>query len=262
MTETTTNTTDDAFLGGLLTIRQPKSGYRAGLDAVLLAATHAPPTLKNNLENILDLGAGVGTVGLCIAQRCPHTHVTLLEREADHSALAQHNIAANGLADRVRVVHADIAAPARCFETGDLRADFYDAVVANPPYHVEGHGTPAPDALKAASHAMPDATLDTWVRFMARCAKPGGTAALIHRADALAEILASFTNRFGAILVLPIQPRSTEPANRIIVQGTKGSRAPLKLYPALILHNADGTPTPIAQAILRQGEALRLATPN
>lgn len=257
MTELIANTSDDAFLGGLLTIRQPKSGYRAGLDAVLLAAT-LPPVAASLPYNVLDLGAGVGTVGLCIAARFPTTHVTLLEREADHVALARHNIAANQLADRVRVVQADIAMPARCFETGDLRADFYDAVFANPPYHAEGRGTPAPDALKAASHAMPIASLDTWVRFMARCTKPGGTATLIHRADALAEILMAFTPRFGAIQILPIQPRTTEPANRVIVRGTKGSRAPLTLGTAFILHAEDGAPTLAAQSVLRQGAGIML----
>jgi tRNA1(Val) A37 N6-methylase TrmN6 len=258
VTESTSATTDDAFLGGLVTIRQPKSGYRAGLDAVLLAATLEPNSTSRH-RNVLDLGSGVGTVGLCIATRCPTTHVTLVEREADHVALAQHNIKTNGLSDRVRVIQADLASAQQAFESHDLRADFYDAVVANPPYHVEGRGTPAPDALKAASHAMPEATLETWVRFMTRCTKPGGTATLIHRADALTEILAAYTNRFGAIHMLPIQPRATEAANRVIVRGTKGSRAPLTLHPAFILHERDGTPTQAAHAILREGSAMMLA---
>jgi tRNA1(Val) A37 N6-methylase TrmN6 len=261
VTDPTATTTDDAFLGGQVIIRQPKSGYRAGLDAVILAATFAP-NITSNRCNVLDLGAGVGTVGLCIARRCPAAHVTLLEREADHVALAQHNIAANDLTDRVRVVQADVAKPQPAFDTNDLRADVFDAVLANPPYHVEGRGTPAPDALKAASHAMPDASLETWVRFMARCTKPGGTATLVHRADALTEILSAFTNRFGAIHILPIQPRANEPANRVIVCGTKGSRTPLTVCPAFILHEADGKPTAAAQTILRHGGNLQLANHN
>ncbi len=257
MTEAIPTTTDDAFLGGQVIIRQPKSGYRAGLDAVLLAATRTP--LSHSMRsNVLDLGSGVGTVGLCVARRCPDTCVTLLEREADHVVLARHNSEANQMADRVRVVQADIVAPQRAFEANELRADFFDAVLANPPYHVEGRGTPAPDALKAASHAMPEATLDTWVRLMARCTKPGGTATLIHRADALADILAAYCNRFGAVQILPIQPRLTEPANRVIVRGTKGSRAPLTLLSALVLHDQDGTPTPGTQAILRHGGGLKM----
>jgi tRNA1(Val) A37 N6-methylase TrmN6 len=258
VSESTATTSDDAFMGGQVIIRQPKSGYRAGLDAVLLAATVAPNTTSSRCD-VLDLGAGVGTVGLCIARRCPSTQLTLLEREADHVALAQHNIKTNGLSDRVRVIQADLASPQQAIGSHDLRADFYDAVLANPPYHIEGRGTPAPDALKAASHAMPEATLENWVRLMARCTKPGGTATLIHRVDALTEILSAFTNRFGAIQILPIQPRATEAANRVIVRGTKGSRAPLILCPPFILHERDGTPTHPAQAILREGAAMMLA---
>ena len=55
-------TTEDAFLGGALRILQPKDGYRAGIDAVLLAA--AAPLRQGRVEQVLDVGAGVGVVGL------------------------------------------------------------------------------------------------------------------------------------------------------------------------------------------------------
>ncbi|HET6223567.1 MAG TPA: hypothetical protein VFE11_15445, partial [Dongiaceae bacterium] len=50
--------TDDAFLGGALRILQPKEGYRAGIDAVFLAA--AAPARTSRKERVLDVGAGVG----------------------------------------------------------------------------------------------------------------------------------------------------------------------------------------------------------
>ena len=58
--------TIDAFLGGALMLHQPARGYRAGIDPVLLAATCTDDCRP---ATVLDCGAGVGTVGLCIARR-------------------------------------------------------------------------------------------------------------------------------------------------------------------------------------------------
>jgi len=251
-----TDVTEDAFLGGRVMITQPKRGYRAGIDAVFLAAS-APcrPGAR-----VLDVGAGVGTVGLCLAARVHDVEVVLLEREAELAALARGNIEANKLSDRVRVVNAAIEASAEVFAAAGLKPDSFDVVLANPPFHAEGRGTPAPDPLKAASHAMAEASLDTWVRFLARMAKPGGFASMIHKAEALPEVLAAFTGRFGDIRVRPMHPRAGEAAIRVIVQGTKGSRAPLVLLAGYNLHGEGNAFTEGAQMVLRDGAGSPLVT--
>jgi tRNA1(Val) A37 N6-methylase TrmN6 len=246
-------TTDDAFLGGLVTVSQPRTGYRAGIDAVLLAAS--VPAVSG--ARVLDLGAGAGTIGLCVAARLPGVEVVLLEREPLLVQLAQRNIERNGFSRRVRVVEADLEGPA---DTLGVAADSFDYVLANPPYQTEGDGRASPDALKARAHAMPAGGLDRWVRVMARLAKPEGTAAIVHRADALGDILAAFKGRFGSIAVLPLYPREGEAAVRVIVSGVKGSRAPLSILPGLVMHQTGAQEfTPRLQAILREGQALPLA---
>jgi tRNA1(Val) A37 N6-methylase TrmN6 len=106
---------------------------------------------------------------------------------------------------------------------------------------------------------MPETELERWVRFMARMTAPGGEAMLIHKADALARVLAAFAGRFGGLKVLPLLPRAGAAAHRVIVQGVKGSRAPLELLPGFVLHEADGQFTAAAQDILRRGGALALS---
>lgn len=91
---------------------------------------------------------------------------------------------------------------------------------------------------------------------MAAMARPGGSATLVHRADALGEILAALEGRFGAAVVLPLHPRDGEPASRVLVQALKGSRAPLELRHGLVLHNADHGFRPEVDAILRGGAPL------
>ena len=247
---------DDAFLGGALHILQPKNGFRAGVDSVLLAA--AVPVSPGQKARILDVGAGAGVVGLALARRIPDAEVTLLERNPALAALCRSNIERNDLAERVRVIEGDVSRPlGGQAELANL-AETFDHVVANPPYHTEGRGTLAVDPGKAKANAMAEEGMARWARFMAAMARPAGVATIIHKADALFELLKAMQPRFGALVLLPIYPRATASAHRLILSGTKGSRAPSNMRPSLILHGDDGRFLPEVNAILREGAALPL----
>ena len=242
-------TTDDLFLGDRLAILQPRSGYRAGLDAVLLAAV-CPASPES--PRVLDAGSGVGVVGLAVAARLPSAYVTLVERQPELARLAIANAQRNCLSERVTVLAGDLTTPDLVSAASATLADgSYDHVLANPPYQTEGDGHPARDTLKAAAHAMAAGDLDRWARFLARMTRPGGTCTLIHRADALGAVLGVLDGRFGGLTVLPIHARAGEAAIRVLVQGRKGSRAPLSLRDRLVLHEADGTFRHEINAILR-----------
>lgn len=248
--------TEDAFLGDRLLLLQPERGYRAGLDAVLLAAATPLPDAPATPVEILDVGAGVGVVGLCLARRLPQTRVTLVERDPTLAALARENAQRNGLSARVSVIEADVGARLSAVPDLKARAESFDVVVSNPPYHDAEAGTPARDARKAGSHAMPAGSLERWLRFMASMAKPRGCIALVHRAEALGEVLDGCRRRFGAVRIRPLHPREGTPANRIIVTATRGSRAPLTLSAGIVLHAPGGGFTPAVEAALRHGAAL------
>ena len=247
--------TDDAFLGDALRILQPRDAYRAGLDAVLLAA--AIPA-GDGLCQVLDAGAGVGVVGLSVARRCPAAHVTLVEIAPELAALARRNAERNQLIDRVHIVASDVGTGGASFNSSGLQPASFDHVAANPPYYVDARSSSSPSALKARAHGMSEGGLDAWLRFLATAAKSGGTATVIHRAAALPELIAAMIPRFGALKVLPIHPRAGEPANRIIVQGIKGSRAPLLILPGLILHGDGQAFRAEIDHILRHGAPLVL----
>ena len=251
--------TDDAFLGGALRVLQPKRGYRAGLDALLLAA--AAPLRSRGRERVLDVGAGVGVVGLALARRALRADVTLVEREACLVALARSNIVRNGLEARMRVIEADVARRLDELEELKAAAETFDHVLANPPYHREGAGTVATAALKATANTMPGGSLARWARFMAAMARPGGSATMIHRADALEAVLSAFAGRFGGLLVFPIYPHEGKSATRVLVQGRKGSKAPTELRPGLVLHERANRVRPEVEAVLRHGAGLALAQP-
>jgi tRNA1(Val) A37 N6-methylase TrmN6 len=243
---------EDAFLGGALRILQPKSGYRAGIDPVLLAASlHVTDTAQ-----VLDAGAGVGVAGLALARRLAQAKVTLVEQDPFLVEIARSNIARNGMADRVQALAADITRPLSACPDLHAMAERFDHVLANPPFMVHGRGTAAGDPIKAAANAMPAGDLERWMRFAAAMLRPGGTLALIHRADALPDVLAALDGRFGATAVLPVHPYADKPASRILVHAAKGSRAPLRLLPGLVLHTGDRNFSADVEAVLRHGAAL------
>ena len=74
---------------------------------------------------------------------------------------------------------------------------------------------------------------------------------MIHRPDALAPILVAAEGRLGALALLPVHPAANASAHRLLVSGVKGSKAPLRLAPALVLHGPDSRLTPEADAIHR-----------
>lgn len=251
-------TTTDDFLGGRLSIVQPKTGHRAGSDAVFLAAA----VDAQAGEAVLDAGAGVGVAGLCLLTRVPKTTATAVEIDARQCALAAENAERNGLSDRFAAIQADITAPARDLAAAGLIREGYGQVMANPPFYVEGAVRIAPDAARAAAHVMPPGELGRWVKFLTTMAAPKGTLTVIHRADCLGALLDFLQDRFGDLAVFPLFPKAAEPAVRVIVQGRKGSRAGLRLLAGLVLHGPDGAYTAEAEAVLRGGEALSLGAPG
>lgn len=243
--------THDAFLGGRLTLSQPSDGFRAGLDSVLLGAA-----VPGSQGRLLDLGAGVGTAGLVALALGLAGSADLAERDGPTAALAAENIVANGFSEVARALLVDITdAPMR--RGAGLPGNAYDVVIANPPYFSSGRGTRARQPDRADARHMEVEALDSWVRAAAASACAGGTAIFIYPADALGALLPAFEARFGAIAVMPLAPRPGAPASRLLIRGTKGSRAPLTLMATRALHPAEAPGfAPEFDAILRGKSAL------
>jgi tRNA1(Val) A37 N6-methylase TrmN6 len=71
-------------------------------------------------------------------------------------------------------------------------------------------------------------------------------------------VLAALARHFGDVAVLPVHPRPAAPAIRVIVRARKANRAPLTIYPGLVLNDAAGRPTEAAEAVLRAAAPLPL----
>lgn len=248
--------TDDSALAGRLRLLQPRQGHRFGHDAILLAAA----TSAREGDSVVELGAGIGTAGLALAMRVARIRVRLVEIDPALAALARENASRNGLGDRVEAVALDVAAPAAAFARAGLAAASHDAVLMNPPFNDPGRHRASPVAERRLARSLPQAALVSWVTTAARLLRPGGSLTMIHRADALSRLLAALTPAFGAITLLPVHPAPGAAAIRVIIGAVKASQAPGAILPGIMLAQQDGRPSAAADAVLRDGAPLSLAT--
>jgi len=214
----------DAFLGGRLQIAQPRRGYRAGIDPVLLAAS--VPARAG--ETLLDLGCGAGVAALCAAARVPGLRLSGLELQPAYAALARENAARNGI--DMAVVAGDLAAMPT-----PLRAQRFDHVIFNPPFFDRAASTPARDAGREGAMGETRPLAD-WIAAAARRCAPGGYVCIIHRSERLADLLAAMSPALGALEVLPLIPRRGRAARLVVIRGRKGARAALRLCDGWLLH--------------------------
>jgi tRNA1(Val) A37 N6-methylase TrmN6 len=253
MTDPGLETTEDAFLGGALRLRQPKSGHRAGHDAMLLAAaTSARPG-----DRVVDLGAGVGAAGLAVARRVPGIEIILVEIDEALAALARGNAVSNRMA--AKVVALDVASGADAFAAAGLVPDSVDAVLMNPPFNDSRRHRASPDKGREIAHVADAATLESWVHAARRILKSGGVLTLIWRADALAEIFAALDRGFGSLAILPVHGDPATPAIRVLIRAIKAGRAPTRIYAGVMLNDESGVPNKQVEEILAGKGALPLA---
>lgn len=250
-----TDTTLDAVLGGRLKLRQPRRGHRVGHDAVLLAAA----TGGRYGERAIEFGAGVGAAGLVVASHNPGMRVVLVELDPRLCALAAENARLNGMAERIDVVTADVTRP-DLFGAHRLTPGAADRVLMNPPFNDPARQNVSPDAARALAHSAAAGTLERWVSAAARALKPDGILTLIWRADALAQVLTVLDREFGGVTVLPIYPRPEAAAIRVLVRAAKAEHGALAVLPGLALNDTAGNPSAAAEAVLRGGQPLPLAT--
>lgn len=159
-------------LAGDWWIYQLRRGHRYATDDLLVAwrALRARPEALR----VLDLGAGVGSVGLLtLLGLCQEARLVSVEAQAQSAALLQRTVAHNGLGGRVTVHEADLREP-------DAFLGSYDLVVANPPFLPPGSATPSPVPQRAAARLELRGDVYDYALAAARALAPEGRLVLCH----------------------------------------------------------------------------------
>lgn len=243
--------TRNAFLGARVQLLQPRNGYRAGMDPVLLAAS--VPAYPG--QSVLELGCGVGAAVLCLAARVPDLRLVGVELQPAYANLAVRNATANGVDLTVATADLnDLPEP--------MRSDRFDHVVANPPYFRVGAHSSARDTGRSVALGESSTPLSDWLGVAAKRLLPKGYLHMIQRTDRLPDLLASCAGRLGSIEVLPLAARAGRAPDLVILRARKGGRAAFRLHAPCILHEGthhrqDGDSyTAQINGVLRDGQGL------
>lgn len=239
--------TRDEILRGRLRLLQPRVGYRFSLDPLLLSDFVGPPPYGN----LVDLGAGVGIVGLLLGQKDPQAQVTLVELQPRLAQLCRDNARENG--QETRVVEGDLLSkPVQ----RQLPGASFDLAVSCPPYYRLGTGGVNPDREEAVARHEVRLPLPELVRAARRLVGFRGRVALVYPACRLPELLG---NLGGAGLqparLRLVYPQPGKPAQRALVLAVKGARSTLCIEPPFLVRDGSGAYTAEAQRALGESPA-------
>lgn len=235
MMEMEETATKNTLLRGQVALWQPENGYRMSIDSVLLAAAcHPAPGAR-----VLDLGCGVGTVGLCLHYFQNDIHLKGIDIQPDMIGLARKNAAENGCS----------AAEFALEDVTDISEGGFDYVVTNPPYYEDGTNTPSPLLSWATAHS---GRLEDWVAAGARNMKKGGLFSAILPAQRFDEMLYLLRkHQMGALQIMPLFSKTDRPAKRLIFQARLHKRGATVLHQGLVLHESTNAYTKQAEQILQ-----------
>jgi tRNA1Val (adenine37-N6)-methyltransferase len=235
--------TADTFFNGRLKVHQARDGYRFSIDAVLLADAVHPKAG----QSIIDLGTGCGIIPLILAFRYPGVVIHGVEMQTELAELADLNVTANGLQDRIQVIHKDV----RRLNHDDTQG-LGDWIIANPPYRRPLSGRINPNSQKALARHEIALDLAQLIQTAKRMLKTRGRLATIYPAERITDLLTGM--RSAAIepkWLRGIYSHEGEAAKLVLVQGVKAGRPGLTLAPPLVIYQDDGAYTPVVQAMFQ-----------
>jgi tRNA1Val (adenine37-N6)-methyltransferase len=198
------STTTDTLLGGSLRLRQPKSGYRVNVDSLLLVAFAG----QRRVERLLDLGAGVGALGLLALHQGLAKRALLVETDPQLAILAQENLERGGFAGQA--LQLDLAHER-------LRESGVPLVLCNPPYYPAHSHRPAQSPAKAGARS---GEVEPFLAAAAAClARKTGRALFCYPAPQLPELLAGAARQQLVPKRLRlVHARANEPARLALVE--------------------------------------------
>lgn len=232
----------DTFYHGRVRVLQKKKGYRFSVDAPLLA-----DFIRIRAgDEALDLGTGSGIISLLLSVK-PFRRIVALEIQEGLADLARRNVELNGLAERIKVVCADL----RTFAPGRR----FDLIFSNPPYIRKATGFLSRSEEKSAAKHELHGGIEDVLEKTTEWLEPDGRACFIYPEKRRVDFArAADRRRFRILRFRQVLPRASAPANLFLAElglaaGVGPAAAEPEVMPPLVLFAPDGKYTEEAEAI-------------
>jgi tRNA1(Val) A37 N6-methylase TrmN6 len=159
-------------ISGHFRLFQLRDGHRFSTDDILTAwyGTSWCPTA----QTALDLGSGIGTVGMIAAWRLPGARFVTVEAQTESIALARKSARYNGVTDRYEIREGDFR------DAGVLRPEEkFDLITGSPPYFPLGAGVESEHPQKLACRFELRGTVGDYCSTAAKHLASGGVFACV-----------------------------------------------------------------------------------
>ena len=241
-------------LSGEFRIFQYKDGHRYSTDDVLTAwyGTSYVPSARR----VLDLGSGIGSVGMTAAWRLPLASFVTVEAQAMSVRLAKKSARYNGIESRYEIREGDFRDPSVLHP----EMDRFDLILGSPPYFPLGTGIVSEHEQKVACRFEVRGDIRNYCEVAARHLEPGGVFAGIFptaqrtRVEEAVAACGGFLIRTRDLVLR----EGEEPLLFVFLMGlredfssdwlAKGGLEPWR-EPALVIRKKDGTVHPEYQRV-------------
>lgn len=225
---------DDLHRNGYMLIQDPKR-FCFGVDAVLLSGF---ATAKKG-DKVLDLGTGTGVIPILMSAKTNAEHFSALEIQPESAEMAKRSVMLNDLQDRIDIIEGDIKKAAEIFKPSS-----FDVITTNPPYmNFEGGIKNSYDPKTIARHEVL-CSLDDVASAAQRLLKFGGKFFMVHRPHRLTDIMCVLReHKLEPKRIRFVQPYADREPNMVLVEAVRSGKPMIKVMPALVIYNKDGTYT-------------------
>lgn len=236
----------DNFLDGKIKIYQPIKGYRAGTDAVLLAASIK--TFKG--YKILDIGSGAGTISFCLSFRCPGIEITGIEKNENYFFLSEKSLKLNKFKSKIKFFNEDLS---------KFKNKKFNIVVSNPPWY------PKNSTYKSTNKMINEARVESiplkkWITYVSNILRYNGEYYTIFPYRRIEEIKKILKMYFNIIKIYPLASFENVAPNRAIIYAKKSNNLnQFSEHNKIIIHKIDKSFVKSINNVLKKGSSLCLA---
>lgn len=211
---------------------QSRRGYRTSVDALVLAWAGTQLVAGDAPIRGMDLGCGVGLVGILAAVALRHSVWTLVDVQPLQLERAGRNARLNGVAERCTLALADVAQVAP--------VGHFDLVLCNPPFRPAARHPPSANRERQLSNFESTAPLERFAEVAVASLAPGGRVVLVYPWVAQHRACAALAAAGARATVSAVRHRPDGPAQRVLVIGDRDAdvRPPGGLPAELVLHLA------------------------
>lgn len=219
-----------------LKIIQRNDGFCFGIDSVLLS--DFAKKIKRN-SNVLDLGTGTGILGLLLCAKTNLNKITGIEVQDEIAEMAKRTIALNKLEDRFNIINTNIKSLDK-----ELKIDYYDAIVTNPPYKKSNSGKTNENEIKLISRHEIKADLSDFIKVSFKLLKDKGTLYMVHRSERLVDIISEMRiNKMEPKRIRFVYSNNKSDSKLVLIEAVKNGKSFLKIERPLYVYKEDGTYT-------------------